>query len=225
MPGVFDTPYTCNAATASLSFSLKSFSASVHTRAVCLLGNSNNDGSISALNCSDASRGSNVGRWSIDIIESGGTPSLGTLSVLHQRTSKSIVPKLDGNGRIRKGGIDAINGYGVERIGGVTTDIDDNGQPPRWTRRADPFSGEERGDVRREIDAIDEDINIEDLLERPALGCLCHIPLEDVVSESKSIVSVSPHMDALALTRRGRSCGGGPRHHVHIVREHQSQAL
>jgi hypothetical protein len=67
-------------ATASANFSLYNISASVHTRAVFLFGNSSNDGKRSELNCSDASRGNNVGKWSIDITESAGFPTLKRMS-------------------------------------------------------------------------------------------------------------------------------------------------
>lgn len=65
-----------SAFTASANFSLKSFSASTQTRACCLLGNSNSEGRRSELNCSDASRGSSVGKWSIETTERGGRPGL-----------------------------------------------------------------------------------------------------------------------------------------------------
>lgn len=39
---------------------------------------------------------------------------------------------------------------------------------------------EERRDRRREVDAVDEDVDVEDLLEGPALGRLVQIPLDDV---------------------------------------------
>lgn len=64
--------------TASAFFSLKSFSASVQTRE---LGNSRSDGRRSALNCSDASRGSKVGKWSMEITNSEGFPGLVNASV------------------------------------------------------------------------------------------------------------------------------------------------
>lgn len=54
-------------------FSSNSFFASVHTRE---WGNSTKDGNKSRLNCSDASRGNNVGRWSIDITVISGFSSL-----------------------------------------------------------------------------------------------------------------------------------------------------
>lgn len=92
-------------------------------------------------------------------------------------------PKLDGDGRIREGGIDVVNGYGIERIGGVAADIHDEGQPPRLTRRFDLFFCDERRDGRGEVDAVDEDINVQDFLERATLGRLRQVPFEDVIPE------------------------------------------
>jgi hypothetical protein len=59
--------------TASAFLSLKSFSASDQTREV---GNSSSEGRRSELNCSDASRGSKVGKWSMEMTDKGGFPDL-----------------------------------------------------------------------------------------------------------------------------------------------------
>ena len=69
------------------------------------------------------------------------------------------------------------------RIGGITADIHGDGQPSRLTRRVDLCLCEERRNQRREVDAVDEDIDIEDLLEWSTLGCLRQIPFEDIISE------------------------------------------
>ena len=91
--------------------------------------------------------------------------------------------ELDGDGRVREGGIDRINGYRIERIGGITADVHDDGQPPRLARRVDLIVGEEGRDGRGEVDAVDKEIDVEDFLERTALGRLRQVPLEDVVSK------------------------------------------
>ena len=178
------------------------------------------------LNCSDASRGSSVGKWSIDITNRGATPSLDTLSTARSRVGRPIkhLLELDRHGRIREGGIDTIDGYRIERIGGVTADIHNDGQPSRLAGRVDLFFCEERRDGRREVDAIDEDVDVEDLSEWAALGRLRQIPLEDVISEA-TIVGVNPchHPPTHALTRRDQSCEGDRQHRVHIVREHRSR--
>ena len=62
--------------TASATFFSYSLFASNQTRAFSLLGNSNKDGRRSVLNCSDASLGSRVGRWSIEMTCNGGLPTL-----------------------------------------------------------------------------------------------------------------------------------------------------
>ena len=56
--------------------SLNSFSACAQTGAVSRAGNSSSDGSKSVENCSDASRGRSVGRWSIETTVSSGLPGL-----------------------------------------------------------------------------------------------------------------------------------------------------
>jgi hypothetical protein len=43
------------------------------------------------------------------------------------------------------------------------------------------LGGNELGDGLREVDAVDENINVDNLLERSTLGSLCHIPLDDIV--------------------------------------------
>lgn len=43
------------------------------------------------------------------------------------------------------------------------------------------LGGDELGDGLREVDAVDEDVNVEDLLERSALRGLGHVPLDNVL--------------------------------------------
>ena len=43
------------------------------------------------------------------------------------------------------------------------------------------FGCDEFGDWLREVDAVDEDINVDDLLERSSLGGLLHVPLDDII--------------------------------------------
>jgi hypothetical protein len=83
-----------SASIASPNFSLYSFSASVHTRAVPRFGNSSNDDKRSELNCSEASRGSNVGKWSMDITDSAGFPGLNKHSDLATFFESRIIPTL-----------------------------------------------------------------------------------------------------------------------------------
>lgn len=64
--------------TASANFSLNNFSASVHTRASFFFGNSNSEGRRSELNCSEASRGSRVGKMSIETTDKAELPGLPT---------------------------------------------------------------------------------------------------------------------------------------------------
>lgn len=137
--------------------------------------------------------------------------------------------ELYADGRIRERGIDTINGYRIERIGSVTADVDDDSQPSRLTRRVDLCVREERRDGGREVDAVDEDVDVEDLLKRPTLGRLCQIPLDDLISEKKSASTSKSQSSRFknqksTLTRRDRSCEGGRWHHDHIVQGRQSRA-
>ena len=86
-----------SARTASASFFLKSCSASTHTLCVRRCGNTSNVGKRSALNCSDASRGNSVGRWSIETTDRGGLPALieGSELLLPSNTEKTY-PTLTG---------------------------------------------------------------------------------------------------------------------------------
>lgn len=61
-----------SALAASPSFLSNNFLASTHVWAVSRLGNCKSVGSRSVVNCSDASRGRRVGRWSIDTTDIGG---------------------------------------------------------------------------------------------------------------------------------------------------------
>ena len=51
------------------------------------------------------------------------------------------------------------------------------------------FGGDELGNWLRKVDTVDKDINVDDLLEWSSLGSLLHIPLDDVVPTSVSLVS------------------------------------
>lgn len=79
--------YNPSTATASANFSLYNFSASVQTRALALFGNSSNEGRRSVLNCSEASRGSKVGKWSIEMTVNTGFSGLKTQQQVRMHTS------------------------------------------------------------------------------------------------------------------------------------------
>ena len=147
----------------------------------------------------------------MNITNRGGTLFLDTLSTARShigRPTKDLL-ELDRHGRIQEGGIDTIDGYQIEWIGGVTADIHNDGQPSRLANRVDLFFCEGWRDGRREVDAADEDVDVEDLSEWAALGRLRQIPLEDVISEAM-IAGVNPchHPPTHALTHRDQFCEG-----------------
>lgn len=90
-------------------------------------------------------------------------------------------PNINSNGGLIKGGVDAIDGYGVVWVGGVAADINNDPQTPVLSGRNNGIPGDKVRDLRGEIDAVDEDVYVENLREGSALGGLVHIPLDDVV--------------------------------------------
>ena len=80
-----------------------------------------------------------------------------------------------------KSRVDGVDRNGVERVSGVTADIDNNCEAPRVPCFFEQLRRDERWDSRGEVNAIDENVDIEDLWERAALSRFLHIPLEDVV--------------------------------------------
>ena len=116
---------------ASAIFSSNNFFASAQTRACSLSGNSNNEGRRSALNCSDASLGSRVGRWSIEITSKGGFSGLlvttSSASVMFDRgCSWHYSPDGYRDCRLGESRVHGINWNGVVRICRITTDIHDH---------------------------------------------------------------------------------------------------
>jgi hypothetical protein len=80
---------------------------------------------------------------------------------------------------LAEGGVDVVDGDGVVRVGGVARDIADNAQAARLSRQR--LSVDEGRDLGGEVDAVDEDVRLNDLLVRARLGGgLLDIPLDDV---------------------------------------------
>lgn len=98
---------------------------------------------------------------------------------------RNVPDTRNGDRRFRECRVDVVDRDRVVRVCGIATDIDYDPQPARLSSSGDRFRGDEGGDLGREVDAVDEDINIENLLEGSALGGLCHIPLHDVISTRK----------------------------------------
>ena len=82
--------------------------------------------------------------------------------------------------------VHVVDWYGIVWVGGVAAHINDDRQATRCSR-GNLFPSEERRNGRRKIDAVDEDVNIKDLLEWSALCCLSQIPFEDIVPTASRI--------------------------------------
>ena len=80
-----------------------------------------------------------------------------------------------------KSRIDGVDRNGVEGVSGVTADIDNDCEAPRVPCFLEQLRRDEWWDSRGEVDAIDENVDVKDLGERPALNRFLHVPLEDVV--------------------------------------------
>ena len=92
------------------------------------------------------------------------------------------VPDSHGHGRLFESRVDVVDRNRIERVRRVATDIDDHPQPTSRTRSIDLLMRYERWYLRGQVDAIDKDVNVQDLLEWTTLGGLIHVPLEDIVS-------------------------------------------
>ena len=91
------------------------------------------------------------------------------------------VPDLHGHSRFFESRIDVIDWNGIKRVRRVAADIDDHPQPTSWASSIDLLMGHEWGYLRAQVNAIDENVNVQDLLEWSALGGFIQVPLENVV--------------------------------------------
>ncbi len=74
---------------------------------------------------------------------------------------------------------DSVYGDRVVWIGSIGADIADDRELPVWYVEA--LEIDEVGDLRHQVYAVDEDIALDNLGERSALSCLCHIPLQHIL--------------------------------------------
>ena len=113
---------------ASANFSTNNFLASAQTRACSLSGNSSKEGRRSALNCSDASLGSRVGRWSIEMTSNGGFSGLLVTTIVSFHVMCFWLYSPDGysNCRLGESCVHGINRNGVVRIRRIATDVHDH---------------------------------------------------------------------------------------------------
>lgn len=87
----------------------------------------------------------------------------------------------DEQGGVGEGGVAVVDGDGVMRVGGVAADVADDGEGAAGGVGGGQGGGREEGrDGGGEVDAVDEDVALEDLREGPALGRLGQVPFEDV---------------------------------------------
>ena len=85
------------------------------------------------------------------------------------------------------------------RIGGVAGDVADNAQIAFFVVQG--VFVDERWDFLGEVDAVDEDIRLDDLNERPTFGCFRHIPLQDVLVRDASLFAEIDGASAAAAER------------------------
>lgn len=84
---------------------------------------------------------------------------------------------------LAEGGVDVVDGDGVVGVGGVAGDVADNAQAARLSRQR--LGVDEGRDLGGEVDAVDEDVRLNDLLVRARLrGGLLDVPLNDVFKTS-----------------------------------------
>lgn len=96
---------------------------------------------------------------------------------------KKHSPHINVHCRVGERRIDVVNWDRVIRVSRIAAHVHDDAQPSRCARGLYLLLGQEWRNRRREVDAVDEDVNVEDFLEGAALGSLLHVPLEDVVPE------------------------------------------
>lgn len=106
---------------ASPSFFSNSASASVHS---LVPGNPSSDDNRSSLNCSDASRGSNVGRWSIEITDNGGTSLLQIGSTRAKQPSSYSPKPINRYSRLRECRVGVVDRDWVKRVGRIAAHVD-----------------------------------------------------------------------------------------------------
>lgn len=100
---------------------------------------------------------------------------------------KRNVPDIrNGDRRFRERSVDVVDRNRVVRVRRIATDVDHDPQLARLASSSDRLGGDERGDLGREVDAVDEDVDVEDLLEGTTLSGLRHIPLHDVIPATQT---------------------------------------
>lgn len=117
--------------------------------------------------------------------DKGGFSDLKRVIGANLASDRSHSPNLDGNCGLIECGIDIVNWDGIEGIGSIAADVDDNRQLSRFPSRGNGGMIDEVRDLRGEVNAVDKDVDVENLSEGTALGSLCQIPLEDIISDTQ----------------------------------------
>lgn len=96
-----------------------------------------------------------------------------------QRQIVAALGESHGHCGLAESGVDVVNGNGVVGVGGVAGDVADDTQAARLSGQR--LGVDERRNLGREVDAVDEDVRLNDLLvrARPS-GGLLDVPLDDV---------------------------------------------
>jgi hypothetical protein len=92
---------------------------------------------------------------------------------------------INGNGRLLEGGVDGVDRDRVVGVGGVARNINNNGELAGRSSKGSSIN--EGGNRLRKVDAVDEDVGLDDLHERSSLGGLSHIPSDDVLLGDSSL--------------------------------------
>jgi hypothetical protein len=76
--------------------------------------------------------------------------------------------ELHGHCGLAEGGVDVVDGDRVVRVGGVAGDVADDAQAARLG--GERLGVDEGGDLGGQVDAVDEDVRLDDLLVGTGLG-------------------------------------------------------
>lgn len=94
---------------------------------------------------------------------------------------KECLPDIHGYRWIGEGCINVVDWDGIEGVCSIAAYINHHSKASLFTRLDDLLSCDKGGDLRREVDAVHKNVNIEDFLEWSALGRLIHIPFDNVI--------------------------------------------
>jgi hypothetical protein len=107
------------------------------------------------------------------------------IGMFHNTRVRRRVNALDfhSDGRVCEPSVHIVDGDRIVRVCRIAAHIHDDLEATAWTGVVDEVVGNEVRDRCGEVDAVDEDVNIKDLLERTTLRSLCHVPLHNVITK------------------------------------------